>query len=102
MWELATGLPPWHKCTDETIIEALVQKKARSNILLDIPQEYKQIIDDAWNQDSSKRPSYFDLMERMNRLMRKIKQRERLSRSIAYFDYDDDKMTEYLRRKSSE
>ncbi|CAF2476442.1 unnamed protein product [Rotaria sp. Silwood2] len=72
MWELATGLKPWNEYLDEIIIESLVKNEKRPIIPLNIPEEYKQVIEDAWNQDPSKRPTCFDLMERMRKQMKNI------------------------------
>ncbi|CAF0979242.1 unnamed protein product [Rotaria sp. Silwood1] len=79
MWELATGLKPWNEYVDETVIEVLIKIEERSKIPLDIPEEYKQAIEDSWNQDPSKRPSCFNLMEQMLKQMKNMKQIDELT-----------------------
>ncbi|CAF1201011.1 unnamed protein product [Rotaria sp. Silwood1] len=59
---------------DEIVIEALIKIEERPKIPLDIPEEYKQAIEDSWNQDPSKRPSCFNLMEQMFKQMKNMKQ----------------------------
>jgi serine/threonine-protein kinase CTR1 len=78
MWELATGKKPWNEHLDETVIAVLVKIEERPEIPADVPDEYKQAIEDAWNQNPQKRPSCFDLMERMSKQMRKIKEKDEL------------------------
>jgi serine/threonine protein kinase len=78
MWELATGEKPWDQCIDETVIATLVKIEERPKIPADIPEEYKQAIEDSWNQNPEKRPSCFDLMEQMCKQMRKINRKDEL------------------------
>jgi serine/threonine-protein kinase CTR1 len=64
-WELATERIPWDEYEDETIILIQVKIGERPTIPSDIPEQYKQLIQDAWNHDSQKRPTCFQLMERI-------------------------------------
>ncbi|CAF0870559.1 unnamed protein product [Adineta ricciae] len=71
-WELATGKIPWNEYEDATVILIQVKMGERPTIPVDIPDSYKQLIQDAWNHDPQERPTCFQLMERifeeMNRL----------------------------------
>jgi serine/threonine protein kinase len=78
MWELATAKKPWDKYVDETVIVTLVKIEERPDISDDIPKEYKQTIEDAWNQNPYKRPTGFDLMERMCKQMSRLKEKDEI------------------------
>ncbi|CAF0994006.1 unnamed protein product [Adineta steineri] len=64
-WELGTERIPWDEYDDESIILIQVKLGKRPSIPLNIPEEYKQVIQDAWNHDPQQRPSCFQLMERL-------------------------------------
>jgi len=64
---LATGRKPWDEYEDETIIVIQVKIGERPTIPSDIPEPYKQLIQDAWNHDPQKRPTCFQLMERIHK-----------------------------------
>jgi hypothetical protein len=64
-WELGTERKPWDEYQDETIILIQVKIGERPTIPSNIPQPYKQLIEDAWNHDPQKRPTCFELMERI-------------------------------------
>jgi serine/threonine protein kinase len=64
-WELGTERKPWDEYQDETIILVQVKIGERPTIPSNIPQPYKQLIEDAWNHDPQKRPTCFELMERI-------------------------------------
>ncbi|CAF2812102.1 unnamed protein product [Rotaria sp. Silwood2] len=63
-WELATARKPWDEYEDEAVILVQVKTGERPTIPSDIPEPYKQGIQDAWNHDSQKRPTCFQLMQR--------------------------------------
>ncbi|UJR15617.1 hypothetical protein I4U23_002553 [Adineta vaga] len=71
-WELATGKQPWDDYADETIILIQVKMGERPTIPIDIPDEYKRWIQDAWNHDPEKRPACFQLMERIFEAMNRF------------------------------
>ena len=64
-WELATSRKPWDEYDDESIILIQVKTGQRPTIPVDVPEQYKQLIEDAWNHDPQKRPTCFQLMERI-------------------------------------
>jgi serine/threonine protein kinase len=64
-WELATERKPWDEYDDEAIIVIQVRTGQRPTIPTDIPEQYKQFIQDSWNHDLQKRPTCFQLMERI-------------------------------------
>ncbi|CAF1028521.1 unnamed protein product [Adineta steineri] len=64
-WELGTERIPWDEYEDESIILIQVKLGKRPSIPLNIPEEYKQVIQDAWNHDPQQRPSCFQLMEHL-------------------------------------
>jgi hypothetical protein len=66
-WELGTERKPWDEYDDETIIAIQLKTGGRPTIPSDIPERYKQLIEDAWVQDSQKRPTCFQLMERIHK-----------------------------------
>ncbi|CAF3625601.1 unnamed protein product [Rotaria sordida] len=68
-WELATARKPWDEYEDEKITIAQIKTGERPTIPSDIPESYKQIIQEAWNHDSQKRPTCFQLMERIYKEM---------------------------------
>jgi hypothetical protein len=66
-WELATARKPWDEYEDEAIILIQIKTGERPTIPSDIPEQFKQLIQDAWNHDPQKRPSCFQLMERIHK-----------------------------------
>ncbi|CAF1278550.1 unnamed protein product [Rotaria sordida] len=73
-WELATARKPWDEYEDEKIIIAQIKTGERPTIPSDIPESYKQIIQEAWNHDPQKRPTCFQLMERIYKEMNQTNQ----------------------------
>ncbi|CAF4390708.1 unnamed protein product, partial [Rotaria sordida] len=73
-WELATARKPWDEYEDEKIIIAQIKTGERRTIPSDIPESYKQIIQEAWNHDPQKRPTCFQLMERIYEEMNQTNQ----------------------------
>ena len=66
-WELATERIPWDEYADDSIILVQVKTGQRPTIPSDIPEQYKQLIQNAWNHDPQKRPTCFQLMERSSK-----------------------------------
>jgi serine/threonine protein kinase len=66
-WELATARKPWDEYEDEEIILIQIKTGERPTIPSDIPEQFKQLIQDAWNHNPQKRPTCFQLMERIHK-----------------------------------
>lgn len=66
LWELATGHRPWHEYPDEAIILIHIRLGERPTIPSDVPEQYQRWIQEAWHNDPQKRPSCFQLMERIH------------------------------------
>ena len=66
LWELATGRRPWYEYDDEAIILVHIKSGERPTIPSDVPEPYQQWIQEAWHADPQKRPSCFQLMERIH------------------------------------
>ncbi|UJR32738.1 hypothetical protein I4U23_020197 [Adineta vaga] len=82
MWELVTEMKPWNECADETLIKILVLEGKRPLIPTEIPDDYRQAIENAWNQNPSKRPSCFNLMEQMRKQWILMHEREQLTTDL--------------------
>lgn len=67
-WELATGQKPWDECADETTVFVKVKMGERPTIPDDVPENYKHLIEDAWNHCPEKRPSCFQIMQQICQL----------------------------------
>ncbi|CAF3348346.1 unnamed protein product [Rotaria sp. Silwood1] len=64
-WELATARKPWDEYEDEVVILGQLKSGERPTIPSDVPEPYKQVTQDAWNHDPQKRPTCFQLMQRL-------------------------------------
>ncbi|CAF3855502.1 unnamed protein product [Rotaria magnacalcarata] len=71
----------------------LVEIKERPTILLDVPKEYKQGIEDACNEDPSHRPNCFELTERMFKKMNNVKRRDRMKTVISIPVAEENRLT---------
>ncbi|CAF1179303.1 unnamed protein product [Rotaria magnacalcarata] len=72
----------------------LVEIKERPTILLDVPKEYKQGIEDACNEDPSHRPTCFELTERMFKKMNNVKRRDRMKTVVGDINYQQEENTQ--------
>jgi serine/threonine protein kinase len=89
-WELATARKPWDEYADEIVILIQIRAGERPKIPLDVPEEYKQWMQDAWNHDPHKRPTCFELMERIYKQMTEKKEGDH---STVPSEQNDDIMT---------
>ncbi|CAF3307641.1 unnamed protein product [Rotaria socialis] len=71
-WELATARIPWDEYEDATIVLVQLKTGERPTIPSDVPELYKSEIQDAWHQNPQKRPSCFQLMERLRKQLDQI------------------------------
>ncbi|CAF4958364.1 unnamed protein product [Rotaria magnacalcarata] len=71
-WELATARIPWDEYEDATIVLVQLKTGERPTIPSDVPELYKSVIHDAWHQNPQKRPTCFQLMERLHKQLDQI------------------------------
>ena len=71
-WELATRKQIHDEYDDEVVILAQVKIGERPIIPSEIPEKYKQIIQNAWKHNPQQRPTCFQLMEDLYNEMDRI------------------------------
>jgi len=65
LWELVTGELPWRSATNERIIFQVSVRGDRPPLPDDIPTILHDIITQAWHQDPEKRPTFAQLLPRL-------------------------------------
>ncbi|KAG9298479.1 hypothetical protein G9A89_003947 [Geosiphon pyriformis] len=70
LWELATGISPFHDCShDGILITAILDGKRPEIISPLIPVCYIQLIEKCWDNDPSNRPTAEEVKKRLNEII---------------------------------
>lgn len=71
LYELATGLPPFHDLKPLQVIRAIDQGETPL-LPADIDEDFSQIVEDCWQQEPEDRPDFDEIVQRMREVAQKF------------------------------
>ncbi|CAG8591133.1 1750_t:CDS:2, partial [Dentiscutata heterogama] len=70
LWELTSGIPPFHGLNIATIILEISQNK-REKIIVNTPSDYANLIEKCWSSDPDQRPTLDEILIKLENLSNK-------------------------------
>jgi serine/threonine protein kinase len=71
MWEISFGQPPFVNHEHNSILTIKIANGMRPKILSEIPSEYKNLMEQCWDADPSKRPDINTLYDKVEEVYKK-------------------------------
>jgi serine/threonine protein kinase len=68
MWEISSGQPPFINYEHDYNLAMNIINGIRPKILLETPIEYKNLMEQCWNADPSKRPDVYTLIDKIQEM----------------------------------
>jgi serine/threonine protein kinase len=77
MWEISSGQPPFIDDKNDYDLVIKIINGTRPEIIPETPLEYKELMEQCWDADSTKRPNANDLSNKINKINRSYYQSEK-------------------------
>src|SRR5688572_8521462 len=76
MWEVSSGRPPFNKCKHDYELALNIIDGIRPRIIPGTPPEYKELMEQCWDADPTKRPDIYTLWKKMDEIEKPYYQNE--------------------------